>query len=94
MLAQELGDDQSLANVGGAVHHHAGHALLLRRIQQPFQPVKSLAGAWVVDPAVSLQRLDALGVLQCQHLTHGRVKVGERSAHLQISTLKASAGLS
>src|SRR5450631_936196 len=59
-----------------------------------FQPLQRFGCSWVVDPAFVLQCLDAFGVVQRDHRAHVGVKVGERCAHLQISTLKASTGLS
>jgi hypothetical protein len=94
MFTKELGNDQGLADIGRPVQHHARHALLLGRVQQPLQPIDRLTSAGVVDPAVTRQRMDALVVVQCQHFAHSGMKVRERGTYRQISTLKASTGLS
>lgn len=94
VLAKELGNDQRLADVGCAVHHHARHALSLGRLQQPLEPLQGLGRPGIVDPAVALERLHALRVVQARKRSCRRMQMGHlRCRHHQISTLKASTGL-
>lgn len=91
MLAQELGDDQRLADVRWPVHDHARHSVALGRLEQPLEPRQRFARARVVDPALALQRADTLLVVELRQGSGGRVQVSElRSCHHHISTGKGS----